>query len=180
MSHTHLIGARVLPQNPATCLYWHRSTRVPACAGAYTHTHAATGSHTHTCAHTLYGKQSDNSSDHLTGTLKDGFIQQQSGISGTGTSSRQSHRGANEMAEAHSSEAEGGKPVSPVSARNAQRPGNWPGQTEKLDGFVRCLRGSSSRNLAKNKDHSTTFPDERMASNSSFFFLESILFICAF
>ena len=80
----------------------------------------------------------------------------------------------------HSSEAKGRKPGSPVSARNAQRPGNWPGQTEKLDGFVRCRRCSSSRNLAKNKDHSATFPDKRMASNSLFFFLESTLFICPF
>ena len=35
------------------------------------------------------------------------------------------------MAETHSSEVEGRKPGSLVFARNAQRPGNWPGQTEE-------------------------------------------------
>ena len=182
MSHTHLIALHKSCHRTQPLVFTDTEcTRVATCAGAYMRTHTATCSHTCMCAHTLYEKESNNGNDHpdvhpggwiYTAVVWDfwEWNKQQ----------RESHTGANEMAETHSSEAEGRKPGSPVFARNAQRPGNWPGQTEKLDGFVRCHRRSSSRNLAKNKDHSATFPDKRMASNSFFFFLESTLFICPF
>ena len=143
MSHTHLIALHKSCHRTQPLVFTDTEcTRVATCAGAYMRTHTATCSHTCMCAHTLYEKESNNGNDHpdvhpggwiYTAVVWDfwEWNKQQ----------RESHTGANEMAETHSSEAEGRKPGSPVFARNAQRPGNWPGQTEKLD----SLQGHSHR-----------------------------------
>lgn len=65
MSHTHLIALHKSCHRTQPPVFTDpECTRVAACAGAYTHTHAATCSHTGMCAHTLYEKESDNDRNH--------------------------------------------------------------------------------------------------------------------